>query len=102
MIPILLLIVTRTSTRTTIRVVIRPLRRAVIRLLEDTLAQQCLSKTLYPGTKLLVTRLKNGNSTFDYTNEVKVEIDYSGVDPKLIDPNYGESKQGLRNRLENI
>jgi ATP-dependent Clp protease ATP-binding subunit ClpC len=80
----------------------RPLRRAVMRLLEDTLAQQCLSKTLYPGTKLVVTRAKNGDSAFDYTNEVEVEIDYSAVDPKLIDPNYGESKQSLRNRLENI
>ena len=80
----------------------RPLRRAVMRLLEDTLAQQCLSKTLYPKTKLRVIRLKSRNSAFDYTNEVKVEIDYSDVDPKLIDPNYGESKQSLRNRLENI
>ena len=80
----------------------RPLRRAVMRLLEDTLAQQCLSKTLYTGTKLVVTRAKNGDSAFDYTNEVEVEIDYSAVDPKLIDPNYGESKQSLRNRLENI
>ena len=80
----------------------RPLRRAVMRLLEDTLAQQCLSKTLYPGTKLRVTRSKNGNSELDYTNEVEVEIDYSSVDPKLIDPNYGESKQSLRKRLENI
>ena len=80
----------------------RPLRRAVMRLLEDTLAQQCLSKTLYPGTKLIVTRAKNGDSAFDYTDEVEVEIDYSAVDPKLIDPNYGESKQSLRSRLENI
>ena len=80
----------------------RPLRRAVMRLLEDTLAQQCLSKTLYPKTKLRVIRLKSRNSAFDYTNEVGVEIDYSDVDPKLIDPNYGESKQSLRNRLENI
>ena len=80
----------------------RPLRRAVMRLLEDTLAQQCLSKTLYPGTKLRVTRSKNGNSELDYTNDVEVEIDYSSVDPKLIDPNYGESKQSLRKRLENI
>ena len=30
----------------------RPLRRAVMRLLEDTLAQQCLSTPLYPYTKL--------------------------------------------------
>ena len=80
----------------------RPLRRAVMRLLEDNLAQQCLSKTLYPGTKLLVTRSKNGDSAFDYNDEVEVEVDYSSVDPKLTDPNYGESKQSLRNRLENI
>mgnify|MGYP003346128122 CR=1 FL=1 len=32
----------------------RPLRRAVMRLLEDNLAQQCLSKPLYPRTKLIV------------------------------------------------
>ena len=78
----------------------RPLRRAVMRLLEDTLAQQCLSKTLYPGTRLIVTRIKNGNYT--YTDEVEVEVNYQNVDPRLIDPNYGESKASFRNRIENI
>ena len=78
----------------------RPLRRAVMRLLEDTLAQQCLSKTLYPGTRLIVTRVKNGN--YAYTDEVEVEVNYQNVDPRLIDPNYGESKSSLRNRIEKI
>jgi len=80
----------------------RPLRRAVMRLLEDTLAQECLTKPLYPNTRLLVTRVKKGDSMFDYTDEVEVEVDYHYVDPKLTDPNYGESKQNLRNRLENV
>ena len=39
---------------------------------------------------------------FDYTDEVEVEVDYHLVDPKLTDPNYGESKQSLRNRLESV
>ena len=78
----------------------RPLRRAVMRLLEDTLAQQCLSKTLYPGTRLIVTRVKK--SDYAYTDEVKVEVDYKNVDPKLIDPHYGESKSDFRKRVENI
>merc|ERR1711957_717282 len=64
----------------------RPLRRAVMRVLEDTLAQQCLTKTLYPKTRLLVTRVKKGDSMFDYTDEVQVEVDYSSVDPRLLDP----------------
>ena len=78
----------------------RPLRRAVMRLLEDTLAQQCLSKTLYPGTRLIVTRVKK--SDYAYTDEVEVEVDYKNVDPKLIDPHYGESKSDFRKRVENI
>lgn len=80
----------------------RPLRRAVMRLLEDSLAQQCLTKTLYPKTRLVVTRAKKGDSMFDYTDEVEIEVDYNAVDPKLLDPHYGESKQSLRNRLENV
>ena len=78
----------------------RPLRRAVMRLLEDTLAQQCLSKTLYPGTRLIVTRVKKND--YAYTDEVEVEVDYKNVDPKLIDPHYGESKSDFRKRVENI
>ena len=62
----------------------RPLRRAVMRLLEDTLAQQCLTTPLYPKTRLIVKRGKRDGSLVDYTNEVEVEIDYSDVDPELL------------------
>ena len=62
----------------------RPLRRAVMRLLEDTLAEQCLSKPLYPKTRLLVKRIKKEGSLVDYTNNIKVDIDYSDVDPDLM------------------
>jgi len=62
----------------------RPLRRAVMRLLEDTLAQQCLTTPLYPKTRLVVKREKRDGSLVDYTNEVQVEIDYSDVDPELL------------------
>ena len=62
----------------------RPLRRAVMRLLEDTLAQECLTSPLYPKTRLIVSRLKEEGSLVSYTNEVTVEIDYSDVDPDLL------------------
>jgi len=78
----------------------RPLRRAVMRLLEDTLAHQCLSKTLYPGTRLIVTRVKK--SDYAYTDEVEVEVDYENVDPRLLDPHHGESKASFRKRVENV
>ena len=32
----------------------RPLRRAIMKYLEDDLAEQCLSQTLYPDTKIIV------------------------------------------------
>ena len=54
----------------------RPLRRAVMRLLEDNLAEQCLSKTLHPGTKLTVST--------DYENNIVVIVDYSSVNPSLL------------------
>jgi ATP-dependent Clp protease ATP-binding subunit ClpA len=77
----------------------RPLRRAVMRLLEDTLAQQCLTKPLYPKTRLIVKREKRDGSLVDYTNEVLVEIDYSDVDPELLN----SSENSLEpNELENI
>jgi ATP-dependent Clp protease ATP-binding subunit ClpC len=62
----------------------RPLRRAVMRLLEDNLAQQCLTTPLYPKTRLIVKRVKKEGSLVDYTNEVQVEIDYTDVDPELV------------------
>jgi hypothetical protein len=55
-----------------------------MRLLEDNLAQQCLTTPLYPKTRLIVKRVKRDGSLVDYTNEVEVEIDYSEVDPELI------------------
>jgi ATP-dependent Clp protease ATP-binding subunit ClpC len=62
----------------------RPLRRAIMKYLEDTLAEQCLSKTLYPNTKIIVRRKKVDGTLLTYTNELEVEIDVSDVDPQLI------------------
>jgi ATP-dependent Clp protease ATP-binding subunit ClpC len=77
----------------------RPLRRAVMRLLEDTLAQQCLTTPLYPKTRLVVKRVKREGSLVDYTSDVQVEIDYSDVDPELIKAADTEVEE---NSLENI
>ena len=77
----------------------RPLRRAVMRLLEDTLAQQCLTTPLYPKTRLIVKREKQDGSLVDYTNEVQVEIDYSDVDPEVL--NSAEANLET-NELKNI
>ena len=62
----------------------RPLRRAIMKYLEDSLAEQCLSKTLYPDTIIHVSRKKVKDSLCTYTNELKVEIDFSEVDPKIL------------------
>ena len=53
----------------------RPLRRAVMRLLEDNLAQEFLAKPLYPKTKLIIDA--------DFEDNIVVNVDYSHVDPKL-------------------
>jgi ATP-dependent Clp protease ATP-binding subunit ClpC len=63
----------------------RPLRRAIMKYLEDTLAEQCLSKTLYPNTKIHVRRKKVEGTLMTYTNELEVEIDFSDVDPTLLE-----------------
>jgi ATP-dependent Clp protease ATP-binding subunit ClpC len=63
----------------------RPLRRAIMKYLEDTLAEQCLSKTLYPNTKVHVRRKKVEGTLMTYTNELEVEIDFSDVDPNLLE-----------------
>jgi ATP-dependent Clp protease ATP-binding subunit ClpA len=63
----------------------RPLRRAIMKYLEDTLAEQCLSKTLYPNTKIYVRRKKVEGTLMTYTNELEVEIDSSDVDPSLLE-----------------
>ncbi len=62
----------------------RPLRRAIMKYLEDTLAEQCLSKTLYPNTKIIVRRKKVEGTLLTYTNELEVELDFSDVDPQLV------------------
>ena len=73
----------------------RPLRRAIMKYLEDTLAEQCLSKTLYPGTKIIVTRKKVEGTLLTYTNELEVEIDLSDVDPDLLKNNDKNLKKEL-------
>ena len=67
----------------------RPLRRAIMKYLEDTLAEQCLSKTLYPNTKIIVSRKKVEGTLMTYTNELEVKIDFTDVDPSLLE-NSGE------------
>jgi hypothetical protein len=62
----------------------RPLRRAIMKYLEDTLAEQCLTKTLYPDTKIYVRRKKVEGTLMTYTNELEVEVDFSDVDPAFI------------------
>ena len=52
----------------------RPLRRAVMRLLEDNLAQEFLSKSLYPRTKIIIDA--------DLEDNIIVNVDYSRVDPE--------------------
>ena len=63
----------------------RPLRRAIMKYLEDTLAEQCLSKTLYPNTKIYVSRKKVEGTLMTYTNDIEVRVDFSDVDPNLLD-----------------
>jgi ATP-dependent Clp protease ATP-binding subunit ClpC len=63
----------------------RPLRRAIMKYLEDTLAEQCLSKTLYPNTKIHVSRKKVEGTLMTYTNDIEVRVDFSDVDPNLLD-----------------
>jgi len=56
-----------------------------MKYLEDTLAEQCLSKTLYPNTKIIVTRKKVEGTLLTYTNELEVKVDFSDVDPSLLE-----------------
>ena len=81
----------------------RPLRRAIMKYLEDTLAEQCLSKTLYPNTKIIVSRKKVEGTLLTYTNELEVEVDFSDVDPTLLEANekVGEMNQSILNSDSN-
>ena len=71
----------------------RPLRRAIMKYLEDTLAEQCLSKTLYPNTKIIVRRKKVEGTLLTYTNELEVEVDFSDVDPNLLESTLEDEKK---------
>ena len=73
----------------------RPLRRAIMKYLEDTLAEQCLSKTLYPNTKIIVTRKKVEGTLLTYTNELEVEVDFSDVDPNLLQESTETANQNI-------
>jgi len=73
----------------------RPLRRAIMKYLEDTLAEQCLSKTLYPNTKIIVNRKKVEGTLMTYTNELEVELDFSDVDPSLLEKALDEKTLSL-------
>jgi ATP-dependent Clp protease ATP-binding subunit ClpC len=69
----------------------RPLRRAITRHLEDKLAEECLSKTLYANTKIIVRRKKVEGTLMTYSNELEVEVDYSEVDPELLGQTFQKS-----------
>ena len=73
----------------------RPLRRAIMSYLEDTLAEQCLSRTLYPNTKIFVSRKKVEGSLLNYTDEIEVEVDFSDVDPALMKETTEEGSESI-------
>jgi ATP-dependent Clp protease ATP-binding subunit ClpC len=75
----------------------RPLRRAIMKYLEDTLAEQCLSKTLHPNTKIIVRLKRMEKTLMQYTNELEVEIDFSDVDPSLLEETLGNTEQSTPN-----
>jgi hypothetical protein len=66
-----------------------------MRYLEDTLAEQCLSKTLYPNTKIHVRRKKVEGTLMTYTNDIEVEVDFSDVDPNLLDESTNKNQQSI-------
>jgi ATP-dependent Clp protease ATP-binding subunit ClpC len=78
----------------------RPLRRAIMKYLEDTLAEQCLSKTLYPNTKIYVRRKKVEGTLMTYTNDIEVEVDFSDVDPNLLDASSNEEISTILTKSE--
>ena len=83
----------------------RPLRRTIMRLLEDKLAEQCLTQTLYPNTILRVERVKiesEWDQAIQFTNDVEIIIDNSRVDKHLIDPTLKLTGLDLKDKLESI
>ena len=65
----------------------RPLRRTIMKYLEDRLAEECLSKTLYPDTQIFVNRKSSIIEKGDivYTPELEIKIDFSKVHPSYFD-----------------
>jgi ATP-dependent Clp protease ATP-binding subunit ClpC len=80
----------------------RPLRRAIMKHLEDTLAEQCLSKTLYTNTKIIVSRKKVEGTLLTYTNELEVEIDFTDVDPSLLENTKDDQNQVLETGTQSL
>jgi ATP-dependent Clp protease ATP-binding subunit ClpC len=80
----------------------RPLRRAIMKYLEDTLAEQCLSKTLYPNTKIHVRRKKVEGTLMTYTNDIEVEVDFSDVDPNLLDGSNNEESSTITTKSKTV
>nr|YP_009497406.1 Clp protease ATP binding subunit [Biddulphia biddulphiana]AWT40119.1 Clp protease ATP binding subunit [Biddulphia biddulphiana] len=60
----------------------RPLRRAIMRLLEDNLAQLCLETVLRPKTKIIVQQKKarDDEDCREYLNELEIKLDLSEVE----------------------
>jgi len=72
----------------------RPLRRAIMKHLEDNLAEQCLSKNLYPNTKIIVRRKTVEGSLYNYKNELEVEVNFDEVDTMdFLDPDEIPNKE---------
>ena len=69
----------------------RPLRRAIMKYLEDDLAEQCLSQTLYPDTKIIVRRKKADDLPNSFTNELEVIVNFDDVNPDFLKSNETES-----------
>mgnify|MGYP006078323223 CR=1 FL=1 len=72
----------------------RPLRRSISKYLEDTLAEQCLSQTLFPNTKIIVRRKRVEDSILTYTNELEVEINFDNVDRRFFEE--GDSQGSIK------
>ena len=64
----------------------RPLRRAVMNLLENTVAEKCLKFNLYPKSRLIIKRVLEEKSLTRYTKEIDVQMDFSNVDPSYLKP----------------
>nr|QYB18914.1 ATP-binding subunit of clp protease [Climaconeis sp.]QYB18955.1 ATP-binding subunit of clp protease [Climaconeis sp.] len=71
----------------------RPLRRAIIRFLEDDLADVCLGQTFYPYARIIVDR-KMDSVSATYTEETEILIDFFDVDLDIL--------RDLRDRGEKI